>query len=307
MKKLFCILFILFFLVVRVGATGLPGSPISTPGDGEGASAAASVSVADTEEYFTGENVETVLAEIYVMISGFISDEYIDWTADQGATDIHQGNIPSLTSVSITLGDETSPTTEGLVGWDATLDQLEIGTGSGTAVFLRSWYAYDVLPIAWAADGSSAPDALDDRSTRAPYQYRTFASDSSEDVNYVWFVPSDLSGSVVQYRVKYLVTNATGPSAEGVAFGLSGVSLGDNDATNGAKGTAVVITDESITAAQHDILITGWSGDVTITNLAAGEIAELNLLRDHDDAADDYAQVVGVLAVEIRYVRNVTR
>ena len=120
-------------------------------------------------------------------------------------------------------------------------------------------------------------------------------------------MPSDLSGSVVQYRVQYLVTAATGPSAEGVAFGLSGVSLGDNDATNGAKGTAVVVTDESTTAAQHDILITGWSGDVTITGLAAGEIAELNLLRDHDDAADDYAQVVGVLAVEIRYVKNVTR
>ena len=122
----------------------------------------------------------------------------------------------------------------------------------------------------------------------------------------MWFVPSDLSGTTIQFRVKYLITNATGPSAQGVAFGLSGVSAGDNDPTNGTKGTVVVVTDTS-TAIQHDTLTTAWSGDVTITNLLAGEEAELALIRDVSDAADDYLQLVGVYAVEIRYVQNVTR
>lgn len=177
-----------------------------------------------------------------------------------------------------------------------------------TAAKIADWYEYATIPIAWCADGSSPPDALDDRTTRPPYQYRTFSTSADEDVNCVWFVPSDLSGSTVQYRVKYLVTNATGPSAsEGVAFGLSGVSIGDNDATNAAKGTVVVVTDDELNAAQWDVLITGWSGDVTITNLAAGEVAELALIRDVSDAVDDYGQVVGVLAIEIRYVKNVAR
>ena len=167
-------------------------------------------------------------------------------------------------------------------------------------------YAYQEIPIAWMNGGTSEPDALDD-STRTPYAYRTFAHDADEDLNFVWIVPADLSGTTIQYRVYYLVTNATGPSSEGVVFGLSGVSLGDNDATNGAKGTVVVVTDPTITAIQHDVLITGWSGDVTITNLVAGEVSEVALIRDVSDAADDYAQVVGVFMIQIRYVMNPAR
>lgn len=210
-------------------------------------------------------------------------------------------NIPHGTAPTEPDNGDLWTTTSGVY---ARINGATVGPFGSSA-----WYAYDVLPIAWAADGTAAPDALDDRDTRKPYQYRTFAHDSTEDVNFVWFVPSDLSGdtTAIQYRVKYLVTAATGPSNEGLAFTLAGVSLGDNDATNGTKGTAVTVTDTAITAAQHDILITDWSGDVTVTNLAAGEIAELAFTRDHDHASDDYAQVVGVLAVEIRYVRNVAR
>jgi hypothetical protein len=186
------------------------------------------------------------------------------------------------------------------------LGAVTIVANAVEASMLNDWYAYETVPIAWMNGGTSEPDALDN-TTREPYAYRTFDHAADEDLNFVWFVPSDLSGTTVQYRVKYLVTAATGPSAEGVAFGLSGVSLGDNDATNGTKGTVVVVADPTITAAQHDILITGWSGDVTITNLLAGEVAELALIRDVSDAADDYAQLVGVFAIEIRYVRNVTR
>jgi len=196
--------------------------------------------------------------------------------------------------------------------FDESDDQFEfqknttLQSGDIIAGEIADWYAYDIIPIAWMKDGSSPPDALDDGTTRSPYAYRTFDNTADEDLNTIWFVPSDLSGSTVQFRVKYLITNATGPSAEGVAFGLSGVSIGDNDATNAAKGTVVVVTDTS-TAVQHDILITDWSGNVTITGLAAGEVAELALIRDVSDAADDYAQVVGVFALEIRYVRDVTR
>lgn len=169
-------------------------------------------------------------------------------------------------------------------------------------------YAYQEIPIAWMKDGTSAPATLDDGTTRSPYAYRAFDSVADEDLNFVWVVPADLSGTTIQFRVYYLVTSATGPSAtEGVAFGLSGVSAGDNDATNGTKGTVVVITDDTLNAAQHDVLITGWSGDVTITSLAVGEVAELALIRDVSDAVDDYGQDVGVFMVQLRYVKNPAR
>lgn len=63
-------------------------------------------------------------------------NQIIDWTTDQGAVNIHAANIPALTSVQITLGDEDSPTTEGVIGWDATLNQIEVGDGTDPKVFL---------------------------------------------------------------------------------------------------------------------------------------------------------------------------
>lgn len=175
---------------------------------------------------------------------------------------------------------------------------------------LNDLYAYAEIPIAWMKDGTSAPAALDDASTRSPYVYRNFDSTADEDLEFNWFVPPDFSSTTttIQYRVYYLITNATGPSAtEGVAFGLSGVSAGDNDASNGTKGTVVVVTDDTLTAVQHDVMITGWSGDVTVTNIAAGEVAEMALIRDVSDAVDDYGQDVGVFMVQIRYVQDPAR
>lgn len=218
-------------------------------------------------------------------------------------------SFPALNSTYFLVGNGSNQPAAVQMSGDATMANtgaVTIANDSVDAGMISTMNAYANIPVAWMKDGTSAPDATDDGSTRPPYAYRTFASDADEDLNFVWFVPSDLSGSVIQFRVKYLVTNATGPSSEGVAFGLSGVSLGDNDATNGAKGTVVVVTDPTITAAQHDVLITGWSGDVTITNLAAGEVAELAFIRDVSDASDDYGQVVGVIAVEIRYTKNPT-
>lgn len=216
------------------------------------------------------------------------------------------GGSGDITTVGLcTTGDCTADFIDGTDIGDDVIDSEHYAANSIDAEHLSTFYGYDEIPVAWMKDGTSAPDALDDASTRSPYAYRTFSSAADEDLNFVWFVPADLSGSTIEYRVKYLVTNATGPSAtEGVAFGLSGISAGDNDATNGTKGTVVVVTDDTLNAAQWDVLVTGWSGAVTVTALAAGELAEMALIRDVSDAVDDYGQVVGVLSVEIRYAKN---
>jgi hypothetical protein len=218
------------------------------------------------------------------------------------ATDVEAALQENRTAINLNTAKETNATHSGDVTGDTA---LTIQANSVDAAMISDIYAYQEIPVAWMVDGTSAPAALDS-TTRKPYDYRAFDTTADEDLNFVWVVPADLSGTTIQYRVYYLVTAATGPSSEGVAFGLSGASIGDNDATNGAKGTVVVVTDTG-TAAQHDVLVTGWSGDVTITDLLAGEIAELAFIRDVDDAVDDYAQDVGVTMIQIRYVQNPTR
>jgi hypothetical protein len=198
-----------------------------------------------------------------------------------------------------------------VLGGDATIGTtgtLAIANDAVQADDIEDFYAYELIPIAWATGGSTAPTAINSAS-RGPWAYREFSNSADQDVNFVWQIPSDAtvgaSTNNFWYRVHYLVTNATGPSAaEGVAFSLAGVSMGNNDATNASKGTAVTITDDELNASQWDYLVTDWSSAVTLTNAAAGEMTEINLERTTADAVDDYGQVVGVAFIEIRYVRN---
>jgi hypothetical protein len=44
--------------------------------------------------------------------SDFVANEHIDWTADQGATDIHPGNIPDLSGTYMAVGSVTQYTDE---------------------------------------------------------------------------------------------------------------------------------------------------------------------------------------------------
>ena len=87
-------------------------------------------------------------------------------------------------------------------------------------------------------------------------------------------------------------------------FGLSGVSVANSEASNGSKGTEIYVLDENIDGSQHDIIITGWSENVTFTGIAAGEVAEVNIMRDADNALDTYTSDVGVFMIQIRYTQT---
>jgi len=88
---------------------------------------------------------------------------------------------------------------------------------------------YIKIPIDYASNGvtSTADPAQEYTSTNGKIFARTFASDSTEDVIFAVEVPDDIvAASGVKFKVHCLVTAATGPSNEGVAFLLSGYSIG---------------------------------------------------------------------------------
>jgi len=159
----------------------------------------------------------------------------------------------------------------------------------------------DFIPIAYAIDGASAPDAKETLTSTNKVDIRTFAHDADEDVFIIWEAPLDLTCKTIQFRVITWVHNATGPSAEGWAFFLRGASLGNGDILSATLGTAVKSSAASQTHVQYDRVATTWSEPVTITNLAAGESQVLKLYRDISDADDTYAQLIGVSGIEIRY------
>ena len=161
------------------------------------------------------------------------------------------------------------------------------------------------VPIANMIDGTSAPDAAATfTSTNGKVSARTFAGDSSEDVRVPWVVPADCYvADGIRFEVVALVTAATGPSSEGVAFSLSGYSIGHGDALNGTFGTEVVSDKTGMTEVQHDLITTTKSDAMIVTDLTAGELAMLNFYRDHDHASDTYVQLVGVLGIRLSFTR----
>lgn len=159
---------------------------------------------------------------------------------------------------------------------------------------------YEYLPIRYAEDDVSvaAPAAAAEIGTTSLIG-RSFAEDADNGVIFFWQIPSDyVSG--IKYRVYYAL-NANGQADETAAFSLAGCSVGNSDALACSEGTAVVVTDELGTDDDTgELLVTGWSTAVTITNAAAGEMASLLLIRDVSE--DDYSDHLLVSGIEIKYV-----
>jgi len=167
---------------------------------------------------------------------------------------------------------------------------------------IMSISAYEFLPVEWGLDGDPAPDAVGTLSSTNKVVIRKFAGTVENQALFIpWSVPNDLTGSTVSFRVIGFVTEATGPSSEGIAFSLAGASVGDGDLLGATLGTAVVTAKTGFTAATYARFATAWSSAVTITNLLAGETALLKLIRVQDNGSDTYGQKVGVYAVEIKY------
>lgn len=59
-------------------------------------------------------------------LSGFVANEHLDWTADQGATNIHSGNIPDISASYKAVGaDETANVT---AATDSAAGKVELAT-----------------------------------------------------------------------------------------------------------------------------------------------------------------------------------
>jgi len=177
----------------------------------------------------------------------------------------------------------------------------------GTDYEETSFVETELIPIGWAIDGASAPDALETiTSGTDKAEVRTFSASADEDVVFTWQVPLDCDvTSGIKFRVICFIYHATGPSGETWQFELQGFSMGDGDPLDGTLGTAQTSNSGSRTDAQYDRVATAWSSAMTsthITDLAVGETVEFKLYRDVDDN-DDYGQVVGAAFVELKYKR----
>ena len=125
-----------------------------------------------------------------------------------------------------------------------------------------------------------------------------FDASSDENAQFSIAMPSFWNEGTITFQA-YWTTAAT--DTDGVAWGLSGVACSDNDTIDVAFGTAVVVTDDALGAAE-DLCVTAESGAVTIAGTpAAGDLAYFNIVRDVSDANDDMTEDARLIGIKIFY------
>lgn len=222
-------------------------------------------------------------------------------------------DLQSFMDVSTDMGTDATggtPATADISDVSVTQDELEeLETIGATTISANQWIVLgglgtrtEFIPIGWMDDGAVPPAAIETFTATNNVKLRRFDDAADEDVDFVWQVPVDIvTGSAIKFQVLTIVTEATGPSTEGWVFFLQGASIGSGDILSATLGTAVLSQRINVTDAQNDMGFTVYSAAVTVTNLAAGELALFTLYRDISDANDDYAQDIGVVGINIKY------
>ena len=187
---------------------------------------------------------------------------------------------------------------------DGTVDLDTAGATVASAVIKTAGLETIWVPAAsmrpTSSNGCAAITDVETTAGRPDLQVLDFDKDADEAAQFSIAFPKSWNEGTITFAVYYIGLAAT----TGVAFGLQGVSVGDNEEADQAYGTAVVVTDDSQGDAT-EVLITATSGAVTLANSpAAGDISFFRLFRDVSDGNDDMAGDARVLGVKIFFTTN---
>ena len=126
-----------------------------------------------------------------------------------------------------------------------------------------------------------------------------FDKDSDEFAHFSVAMPKSWNEGTITFQA-YWTSSDTDTGT--VAWAMSGVSVGDNDTIDVAYGTAVVATAKAHSGTAEDLNISAVSGDLTVANAAADELAFFEIFRDV--SADNHDADARLLGVKIFYTTD---
>ena len=133
------------------------------------------------------------------------------------------------------------------------------------------------------------------------YNVMDFDASSDEYANFNIQMPKSWNLGTVTFQVVWL---STATDTDGIAMGLQGVAISDNEAIDASWGTAVVVTDDAQSAA-GEVYVTAESGAVTIAGTPADDdLVIFRLFRDVSDANDDMTEDARVLGIRLFFTTD---
>ena len=150
---------------------------------------------------------------------------------------------------------------------------------------------------------TSGPSQAQFETSTNDINFRVLDFDASADEHAHFNVafPVSWNEGTVTFQVFWM---STATDTDGVAWGLQGVAISDNEATDASWGTAIVVTDDAQSAAS-ELYVTSESSPVTIGGTpAAGDVCFFRVFRDVSDANDDMTEDARLIGVKIFYTVN---
>jgi len=147
-----------------------------------------------------------------------------------------------------------------------------------------------------SSNGCAAITDVETTAGRPDLQVLDFDTGADEAAQFQVALPKSWNESTVTFRAFW---TSTATDTDGVAWGLQGVATANDDTVDVAYGTAVVVTDDNISAAE-DCLVTAESSAVTIAGSpSTDELCFFRVFRDVSDANDDMAEDARLIGIQM--------
>ena len=249
------------------GTLALTGTSVTVPDDGTVGSASATDAMT-----ISSAGIVTFKDDIVIKDAGTIGS-----ASDTDAMSISSGGVVNFTQAP-------------------TVSSAAIKTAGKETIFVP---AAAMSPT--ASNGCAALATAETTSGRPDMNVLDFDASSDEHAQFQVAFPKSWNEGTVTFQA-FWTTAAT--DTDGVAWGLQGVAVSDNDTIDVAYGTAVVVTDDALGAAE-DLCVTSESGAITIAGSpAAGDMCFFRIFRDVSDANDDMAEDARLIGIKLFFTTD---
>ena len=151
------------------------------------------------------------------------------------------------------------------------------------------------------SNGCASIATVETTSGRPDMQVLDFDDGSDEHAQFSVAFPKSWNVGTITFQV-YWTTTAT--DTDGVSWGLQGVAVSDNDTIDVAYGTAVVVDDAGLSAAE-DLCVTVESGAVTIAGSPAdNDLVFFRIFRDVSDSNDTATEDARLIGVKVFFTTD---
>tara|TARA_Y100000310_G_scaffold236502_1_gene239683 strand:+ start:3743 stop:4960 length:1218 start_codon:yes stop_codon:yes gene_type:complete len=149
---------------------------------------------------------------------------------------------------------------------------------------------------ATSSNGCAAITDVETTSGRPDMQVLDFDASSDEHAQFQVAMPKSWNLGTITFQAFW---TSTATDTDGVAWGLQGVATSNDDTIDVVYGTAVVVTDDNISAAE-DMLVTSESSAITIAGTPADDdMCFFRVFRDVSDANDDMTEDARLIGIKL--------